>query len=338
MQKRGLLVALAVTLLLAVSGCGSTMPEPESTSQLTDTPLSTDTLAPPDTPVPTDTRQPTHTPTDTPEPTLTADERLLWAEIEERAEEFESELKLIELELEEESGSVLVRWSIQSRPGPGGEKDWARQDAGTIAFALAVGLEETSGDYSTVDMVGVADLVDDEGNTDHQVEVLRVRYSTDSFSHIAPMVHWGDFMEADPAYRWWEEIDRLTGDIIEAISHHRTVVTLEEESQRLFVEWCIRSPSGTENVRARQDAQKILVAVGQRIVDYGTLEMVGVADLLDDEGNTDYDVEVLRLIFSREVLDEVNWETYEDLAHPAPMHEWADIMEAHADYRWWGEG
>lgn len=205
MQKRGLLVALAITLLLAVSGCGSTTPEAAATPQPTDTPLSTDTPAPPDTPVPTDTHQPTHTPTDSPEPTLTADERLLWAEIEERAEEFESELKLIELELDEESGSVLVRWSIQSRLGPGGEKDWARQDAGTIAFALAVGLEKTSRDYSTVEMVGVADLVDNEGNTEPEVEVVRVGYSADSMSHIGPMTSWADTMEAHPDYRWWGE-------------------------------------------------------------------------------------------------------------------------------------
>lgn len=71
MQRRILLVLVALALAASASGCEGTAPESPATTQPTSTSRPTATSLPTDTSVPTDTAAPTDTPTPTPIPSPT---------------------------------------------------------------------------------------------------------------------------------------------------------------------------------------------------------------------------------------------------------------------------
>lgn len=63
MQRQSLLIGLAIVLVLVISACGATAPEPTAAPKPTDTPVPTATPVPTDTPAPTKTPTPAYTPT-----------------------------------------------------------------------------------------------------------------------------------------------------------------------------------------------------------------------------------------------------------------------------------
>lgn len=110
----------------------------------------------------------------------------------------------------------------------------------------------------------------------------------------------------------------------------------EEETGLITVEWLIqgRPGSGVEQDWAFEDSESVLIAIGQSNLDFSMVELIGLADVTDDRGNTET-TEVLQLRFSAQSLADVNWEYFEPWHRPAPLHEWADYKQAHSDYRWW---
>lgn len=71
MQKRYAVCVLGITLLFAMSACGSATPQPTATPEPTHTPRPTETAVPTNTPTPKPTNTPSPTPTPEPSPTPT---------------------------------------------------------------------------------------------------------------------------------------------------------------------------------------------------------------------------------------------------------------------------
>jgi hypothetical protein len=135
---------------------------------------------------------------------------------------------------------------------------------------------------------------------------------------------------------------RLETEIVEALGPSRDDrpklqgFQFDQETGSIIVEWLIqgRPGSGVEQDWAFEDSEKILIVIGESSIEFSTIELIGLADVTDERGNTET-IEVLRLRFSDQALADVNWEYFEPWHRPAPLHNWADYKQSHPDYQWW---